>query len=76
MNNRIFIDNQIRSGKPCIKGTRITVYDILGYLSAGDSIDQIVLNFPKLTKEDVLAALEFASIKEKTTEYIINENLN
>lgn len=62
---RIGIDPAIRSGKPCIRGTRITVYDILEYLAGGMSEDQILRDFPALTREDVRAALEFAADRER-----------
>ena len=54
-----------RSGKPCIRGLRITVYDVLSYLAAGMTIEQIVDDFPMLTREDILACLMFAADKEK-----------
>ncbi len=63
--NRIVIDPGIRSGKPCIKGTRITVYDILEYLAGGMSEDDILRDFPSLSREDVRAALEFAAARER-----------
>ena len=50
-----------RSGKPCIRGLRITVYDIFGWLAAGMSEDEIILDFPELTKQDIRAALAFAA---------------
>jgi uncharacterized protein (DUF433 family) len=53
-----------RSGKPCIKGTRITVYDILEYLAGGMSEDQILSDFPDLRTEHVRAALAFAAERE------------
>ena len=64
LEDRISIDPAIRSGKPCIKGTRITVYDILEYLAGGMSEDQILEDFPALTREDIRAALEFAAVRE------------
>ena len=57
----------VRSGKPCVKGTRITVYDVLEYLSSGMSIDEIVEDFPQLTRESVLAVLKYASEREYHT---------
>lgn len=63
--NRIVIDPAVRSGKPCIKGTRITVYDILEYLAGGMSEDDIVRDFPSLSREDIRAALEFAAARER-----------
>ena len=63
--DRIVIDPAIRSGKPCIRGTRITVYDILEYLAGGVSEDQVLRDFPALTRDDVRAALEFAAGRER-----------
>ena len=61
----IVIDPAVRSGKPCIKGTRVTVYDILEYLAGGMSQDDILRDFPSLSKEDIRAALEFAADRER-----------
>ena len=55
------MDPAIRFGKPCMRGTRITVGDILGLLSAGYTVDQIPKQYAGLTKRDVLAAIAFAS---------------
>ncbi len=55
----------VRSGKPCFTGTRITVYDVLEYLAAGMSAEQIVEDFPELGTEHVRAALEFAALRER-----------
>lgn len=63
--DRITIDSAVRSGKPCIKGTRITVYDILEYLAGGMSEDEILRDFPSLQRDDVRAALEFAAARER-----------
>jgi uncharacterized protein (DUF433 family) len=63
--DRIVVDPTIRSGKPCIKGTRITVYDILEYLAGGMTEEQILRDFPHLTSEDVKAALGFAAARER-----------
>ncbi len=54
-----------RSGQPCIRGMRITVYDVLSYLAAGDSTEEILHNFPMLTSEDILACLAYAADAEK-----------
>ena len=51
----ITIEPGKRSGKPCIRGMRITVYDVLEYLASGMSIDEILDDFPALTREDILA---------------------
>jgi uncharacterized protein (DUF433 family) len=50
-----------RSGKPCIRGLRITVYDVLGYLAAGMTRKEITDDFPELTEEDITACLGFAA---------------
>ena len=63
--NRIVIDPAVRSGKPCIRGTRITVYDILEYLAGGMTEDGILRDFPSLSREDIRAALEFAAARER-----------
>ncbi len=63
--DRIVIDPTVRSGKPCIKGTRITVYDILEYLAGGMTEDEILRDFPSLQRDDIRAALEFAAARER-----------
>lgn len=65
--NRITIEPGKRGGKPCIRGMRITVYDILSYLASGMSYDEILEDFPYLTREDILASLEFAAEREGAT---------
>ena len=65
--NRITIEAGKRGGKPCIRGLRITVYDILSYLASGMSTDEILSDFPSLSKEDVLASLEYAAERERVT---------
>ena len=59
--DRISIDPAVRGGKPCIKGTRITVYDVLEYMAGGMSENEIVADFPSLSREDIRAALSFAA---------------
>ena len=68
-NNIIRINPEKRFGKPCVRETRITVYDVLGWLSAGMSYDEIIANFPELTRQDILACLAFASQRERTLQY-------
>ncbi|MBX3281711.1 MAG: DUF433 domain-containing protein [Acidobacteria bacterium] len=58
---RIVIDPEILNGKPAIRGTRISVQSIVGYLSSGDAIEEILEHYPSLTREDVLACLKFAA---------------
>lgn len=62
---RITIDPDVRSGKPCIRGTRITVYDVLGYLASGMSEAEILEDFPDLSVEDLRASLAFAADFER-----------
>ena len=57
---KITIDPRIRFGKPCIRGTRIAVVDILNLLRAGYRIEEIPKQYPGITKKDVLAAIDFA----------------
>ena len=63
--DRIVIDPAVRSGKPCIKGTRITIYDVLEYLAGGMSEQEILRDFPSLTLDDVRAVLKFAAARER-----------
>lgn len=63
--DRITIEPGKRSGKPSIRDTRITVYDVLSYLAAGMTIEEVLDDFPKLTKEDIFACLAFAADAEK-----------
>jgi len=61
----ITIEPDKRSGKPCIRGMRITVYDILDYLASGMSEDEILADFSELTREDIKACLAFAADRER-----------
>ncbi|MET0515164.1 MAG: DUF433 domain-containing protein [Nitrospiraceae bacterium] len=63
--NRISIDPAKRGGKPCIRGLRITVYDVLEYLASGMTEDEILKDFPDLTREDIRACFEFAADRER-----------
>lgn len=63
--DRITVDPAVRSGKPCIAGTRITVYDVLEYLAGGMSEEQILADFPDLTREAIRACLGFAAARER-----------
>lgn len=62
---RISIDPSIRFGKPCVKGTRITVGEVLGHLASGATESQLLSEFPQLTHEDVLECLAFAAERER-----------
>lgn len=61
---RITIDPGKRGGKPCVRGLRITVYDILEYLAAGTSEDELLDEFPDLEREDIRACLAFAADRQ------------
>jgi uncharacterized protein (DUF433 family) len=61
----ITIEPGKRSGKPCIRGLRITVYDVLSYLASGRSEDDILKDFPYLTRDDIRACLAFAAEREQ-----------
>jgi uncharacterized protein (DUF433 family) len=63
----ITIEPNKRGGKPCIRGMRITVYDVLSYLAAGMSPKEILDDFPYLTEEDILACLSYAADREHQT---------
>lgn len=63
--NIITIEPGKRSGKPCIRGLRITVYDVLSYLASGMSIEEVLEDFPVLTREDILACLSYAADRER-----------
>ena len=62
---RITIEPGKRGGKPCIWGLRITVYDVLEYLASGMSEDEILRDFPDLTREDIRASIAFAADRER-----------
>ena len=61
----ITIEPGKRGGKPCIRGLRITVYDVLEYLASGMSNEEILADFPDLTQEDIQACLAFAAERER-----------
>ena len=62
---RLTIDPAMRGGKPCIRGLRITVYDVLDYLAGGMTEDQILVDFPELERDDIRACLAFAADRER-----------
>jgi len=68
--DRITIDPAVRFGKPCVRGTRISVGDILGYLAAGTSVDHVLADFPQLSLEDIRACLAYAAERERRTRTI------
>jgi len=63
----ITLEADKRNGKPCIRGLRITVYDVLSYLAAGMTIDEIISDFPSLTRSDILACLSYVADREHHT---------
>ena len=62
--NYIKINPNKRFGKPCVRDTRISVYDVLSWLSSGMDFNEIIDDFPELTKEDLRACLAYAADKE------------
>jgi uncharacterized protein (DUF433 family) len=66
--DRITIEPGKRGGKPCVRGLRITVYDVLEYLASGMTTEEILEDFPELEREDILAALSFAADRERRIE--------
>jgi len=65
--DRITIESGKRSGKPCIRGMRITVYDVLSYLASGMTYQEVLEDFPYLTQEDIFACLSYAADREQQT---------
>jgi uncharacterized protein (DUF433 family) len=69
----ITVDPEVRFGKPCIKGTRISVGDILNWLSAGMAIEKITEDYPELQEVHIRAALAFAATRDKITKVFVHE---
>ena len=69
-NKIIKISPDKRFGKPCIRNTRITVFDILGWLGSGMTIDEVIIDYPELTREDIKASLMFAADRERKLQTI------
>lgn len=67
VSNRITIDPNVRFGKPCVRGTRITVGDVLGYLAGGMTESDLLADFPQLTHDDIRACLAYAAERERRT---------
>lgn len=65
--DRISIDPGVRFGKPCVRGTRISVGDVLGYLAGGGTEAELLHDFPQLSHDDVLACLAYAAERERRT---------
>jgi len=66
--DRITLEPGKRGGKPCIRGLRITVYDVLEYLASGMTTEEILDDFPELELDDILACLSFAADRERHIE--------
>jgi uncharacterized protein (DUF433 family) len=65
--DRITIDSNVRFGKPCVRGTRLSVGDILGYLAGGMSEADLLSDFPQLVQDDIRACLNYAAERERRT---------
>lgn len=68
--SRISVDPQVRFGKPCLRGTRITVGEVLGYLAGGMSEPELLADFPQLVHDDLLACFAFAAERERRLQVI------
>jgi len=71
--DRITVDPSVRSGKPCIRGTRITVADVFDYLGGGMSIAEILDDFPDLTDNDIRACFTFAADRDRRMHVLPHE---
>jgi len=69
-NKIIKINSDKRFGKPCVRGTRITVFDILGWLGSGMTYEEILNDYPELTREDIKASLMYAADRERKLQTI------
>lgn len=69
----ITIEPGKRSGQPCIRGMRITVYDVLEYLAGGMSVEEVLCDFPELTQEDIRACFAFAADPKRREKMLLNE---
>jgi uncharacterized protein (DUF433 family) len=70
---RISIDPEIRSGKACVKGTRIAVADIFDYLGGGMSVAEVLEDFPDLTEEDIRACFAYAADRDRRLTVVPHE---
>lgn len=71
ISEHISFDPEIRFGKPCIKGTRIAVLDVLKWLASGMTEEEIIEDFPSLNKDKIRAALQFSAHREEITKDLI-----
>ncbi len=70
---RIVIDSRVRSGKPCIRGTRISVADVFDYLGGGTTIPELLEDFPDLSAEDIRACFAFAADRDRRLNVVPHE---
>jgi len=70
---RITIDPRVRSGKPCIRGTRITVADVFDYLGGGMSVAEVLEDFPDLCEDDLQACFAFAADRDRRLHVVPHE---
>ena len=70
---RISINPEIRSGKPCVRGTRITVVDVFDYLGGGMSVAEVLEDFPDLTEEDIRACFAYAADRDRRLTVVPHE---
>lgn len=70
LRERITIEPGKRGGKPCVRGLRITVYDVLGWLAAGMQEQEILRDYPDLESEDIRACLAFAAERERRSIHV------
>ena len=70
---RVTIDPRIRSGKPCIRGTRIAVADVFDYLGGGLSVAEVLADFPDLTAQDIQACFAFAADRDRRLNVLPHE---
>jgi uncharacterized protein (DUF433 family) len=75
LRTHIVVDSEIRFGKPCIKGTRITVGDILQWLSIGMTEQEILEDYPELQQIHIKAALAFAAERDSMTKVLVHETV-
>jgi uncharacterized protein (DUF433 family) len=68
--SRISVDPEVRFGKPCVRGTRITVAEVLAFLGSGRSEAELIVEFPQIIHEDVLACFIFAAERERLLQTI------
>ena len=66
----ISINPSVRSGKACVRNLRITVADVLGYLASGMTMEEIIVDFPELSVEDIQACLAYAAESEKHVKFV------